>query len=618
MHGVLQGLLLGSARVWGLCLAAVIAGALLVGCGAKTGLGIGPGLDPVEDAGTGGTGGMPAFDAGVQARADKIDLLFMIDGSGSMTDKQQILAVAVPDLVHRLNNPLCLGANGAPASRQPASPLLPCPSGSEREFNSVQDMHIGVISSNLGSHGADGGCGAAGNSDDRAHLLRRGAADATYQDLGFLAWDPGRTKRPPGETDAAALGEALRRMVLGVGEAGCAAESSLEAWYRFLIDPEPYERFEVSSCDSDPRGCGVARGLDEELLQQRRDFLRPDSLVAIVMLTDENDCSLLDDTTSFNMLSSNPMPRATSECKRDPLDRCCRSCAATDPIAGCPDPASDPECQQGPYRQSDDSRYLRCFDQKRRFGQSFLQPVQRYVDGLTQLAVPRRDGVLVDNPLFVAAPGAAPRHPSLVFVAGIVGVPWQDLARDPNDFERLNYKSARELHDQKVWDVIVGDPANGVLPTDPLMIESVLPRTGKNPVTGSAIAPPEASSPRQNPINGHEMLLDYAGFDLQYACIFELPEPRDCNSAGFNCDCGPNASGSFKPICQDENGAYGATQFRAKAFPGLRQLEVLKGFGENAIVGSICARNATDPTRQDYGYRPALRAILERLSAGLL
>jgi hypothetical protein len=45
---------------------------------------------------------------------------------------------------------------------------------------------------------------------------------------------------------------------------------------------------------------------------------------------------------------------------------------------------------------------------------------------------------------------------------------------------------------------------------------------------------------------------------------------------------------------------------------------VLKGFGDNAIVASICARNLRDASRQDYGYRPALRAILERLSAGLL
>jgi hypothetical protein len=599
-------------------LAASIAAVSLAACGAKTGLRVDPGPAAIVDAGTGGSGGMPPFDAGVQARADKIDLLFMIDGSGSMTDKQQILAVAVPDLVHRLQNPLCLNERGAAAPSQPRTALEPCPAGYEREFNSVQDMHIGVISSNLGSHGADGGCGPTGNSDDRAHLLERGVAGATYQNLGFLAWDPGRTKRPRGETDPVVLANLLRRMVLGVGEAGCAAESSLEAWYRFLIDPEPYQTFRVSSCDGDPEGCGEPVGVDSELLKQRRDFLRPDSLVAIVMLTDENDCSLADDASSFKVLTPNPMPRATSACAADPLHRCCRPCSDTQPIRGCPDPASDAECQLGDYPSELDSQYLRCFDQKRRFGRDFLQPVQRYIEGLTRTTVTRRDGTLVDNPLFVAAPGASPRHPSLVFLAGIVGVPWQDLARDPNDLDELHYKSARELHAERVWDVIVGDPSAGIPPRDPLMIESVFPRSGRNPVTGDPIAPPEASSPRQNPINGHEMLLDYSGFDLQYACIFELPRPRDCTSSGVNCDCGFNTTGIMKPICQDENGDYGSIQFRAKAFPGLRQLEVLKGVGDNAIVASICARNPSDSSRQDYGYRPALRAILERLSAGLL
>jgi hypothetical protein len=148
------------------------------------------------------------------------------------------------------------------------------------------------------------------------------------------------------------------------------------------------------------------------------------------------------------------------------------------------------------------------------------------------------------------------------------------------------------------------------------MIESVEPRSGRNPVTGDAIAPPSSNRPLANPINGHEMELTLGGFDLQYACIFELPEPKGCESQAF-CDC-TNSPGGLKPICQDANGAYGTTQFRAKAFPGVRQLEVLKGFGDNAIVASICARNLRDPSRQDYGYRPALRAILERLTAGLL
>jgi hypothetical protein len=455
------------------------------------------------------------------------------------------------------------------------------------------------------------------NENDEGRLVTRGTT--TYRNLGFLAWDPGRTKEPAGETDPNRLEDQVRRLVTGVGEVGCAYEASLEAWYRFLIDPEPYQRLAFENCADNPRErCVVPQGVDQTLLVQRSNFLRQDSLVAIVMLSDENDCSIIDGGRSYRILESSQMPRATSACASDPNHPCCQPCDSAG-RGGCPFPESDPACAEGPYPPELDSQFLRCFAQKRRFGEDFLYPVERYIEGLTRPTVRRRDGTLVSNPLFVPDdPTAPPRDPSLVFLAGIVGVPWQDVARNPRDAETLEYKTAAELHASNGWDVILGDPKRGVLPTDPLMIESIEERTGKNPITGDEIAPSSSPSPTQNPINGHEMRLNYAGIDLQYACIFELPQPRDCGSLGPYCDCGSGAFGDSKPICQDDRGNYGSVQFRAKAFPGLRQLEVLKGFGNNAIVASICARNVTNPGRQDYGYRPALGAILDRLSAGLL
>src|ERR1700747_23572 len=43
-----------------------------------------------------------------QQAIDKVDLLFAIDNSASMGDKQDLLALAVPVLVGRLLNPNCL------------------------------------------------------------------------------------------------------------------------------------------------------------------------------------------------------------------------------------------------------------------------------------------------------------------------------------------------------------------------------------------------------------------------------------------------------------------------------------------------------------------------------
>jgi hypothetical protein len=130
-----------------------------------------------------------------------------------------------------------------------------------------------------------------------------------------------------------------------------------------------------------------------------------------------------------------------------------------------------------------------------------------------------------------------------------------------------------------------------------------------------------------NPINGREYdtayaLVEGAPDDLEYACIFPLPVPRDCNLANpgvDDCDC---YDGFFdNPLCEQQPGvsAAGTTQYWAKAYPGLRQLDVLRGYGANSVVASICApkvaaAQAADP---DFAYRPALSALVERLQQRL-
>jgi hypothetical protein len=74
-------------------------------------------------------------------RITKIDLLFMIDNSPSMADKERILAQAIPELVHRLADPMSM--------------------------NPITDMHVGVISSSLGGHGAKV-CGVSDSHSTRA------------------------------------------------------------------------------------------------------------------------------------------------------------------------------------------------------------------------------------------------------------------------------------------------------------------------------------------------------------------------------------------------------------------------------------------------------------------
>ncbi|HVY45234.1 MAG TPA: hypothetical protein VHB21_05105, partial [Minicystis sp.] len=116
-----------------------------------------------------------------ETAVDKIDLLLMIDNSASMADKQQVLADAVPQLVSGLLNPKCVDDNGNPIASQPASPTDMCPTGSKRDFNPVYDVHVGIVTSSLGSHGTGqtGVCDPSqgGNQNDAGHLIHRVMGD---------------------------------------------------------------------------------------------------------------------------------------------------------------------------------------------------------------------------------------------------------------------------------------------------------------------------------------------------------------------------------------------------------------------------------------------------------
>ncbi len=590
-----------------------------------------------------------------QTAVDKIDLLIMIDNSSSMADKQNVLKDAVPDLVGRLVTPNCLDAAGKVVGKahfvnDPVSgkPSAVCDAGAP-EFTAIQDIHIGVISSSLGGHGADSCSKAQVQSydpsmEDMSHLLARGTSVSTYEGKGFLAWDPSAKASPPGEANVDTLNTNFKNMVVGVGQTGCGFEAQLESVYRFLVQPDPYDHVQISRTagdgtpdPNDPPECGSVPGqlaclvgIDALLLQQRADFLRPDSLVAVVSLTDENDCSVQDGGQYYIVLQASSgansyhMPRATSVCASDPSNACCHSCRQAPP-SGCPDPANDSECQKtnGTYTDADheEELNLRCFHQRQRFGIDFLYPAQRYVDGMKNSQVPDRTGAMVQNPLFadLQGTGKAARDVSLVFWAGVVGVPWQDIAKTdgnggPPDL-KLGYKSAEDIGKEGIWDVILGTPERFIDPTDPLMIESIEPRQGHSPIVNADLVQPADGSTNSNPVNGHEWDISSRKDDLQYACVFDLPTPKDCGSNSLNCDCADGDS-TMNPLCQSGS-TYSKMQYKAKGYPGTRHLQVLKGLGSQAIVASICPSNLTDLNATDYGYRPAVGAVIDRLKSAL-
>jgi hypothetical protein len=578
----------------------------------------------------------------------------------------------------------------------------------------------------------------------------------TYGSEGFLAWDPNGTENsPPGEADKNALVENFTAVVLGADQAGCGYEAQLESWYRFLVEPNPPATITHAPAGGTPdfQAPVVVAGTDTTLLQQRADFLRPDSLVVVVALSDENDGSVIDGAlparvcnhakldaagvaigcrkddgkgglvdcdptsdstcgdawpaayhTQLNFNNGAPFPvdwivaelalpanlpypvppgnalmrllPGSSACDTDWGSLDCKSCLNNDVAA------TDPKCKAAfaSWPTSDEDPYLlRMWETRRRFGVDFLYPLQRYVAGLTEKQVYDRNGYLVDNPLFddlpfnaaraagkpLARPKFAPRPAGLVFFTAIVGVPWQDLARDPKDLSK-GYRPAvsndpgdaglsslakganglaivnSDGSPATVWDVILGNPFDPDQtkrrgPIDPLMIESNKARFGmgqpalKHPITG------ELLGDAWNSLNGNDYLPARASQpgtkaqDLEYACIFAQPKDvypsgKDCKTLSgmqLPCDCADwDPALSKNPLCATpvdpanfavgQYGTYGLSQFRAKAYPGTRYLQVLKSLGPQGIAASICAADTIDAGAADYGYRPALAALLER------
>ncbi len=629
------------------------------GAGPDTGgNGLGTGGSALGGGGTGGT--VPL------GPADRVDLLLVIDNSISMADKQAVLRETLPELVEQLTSPDCVDGDGL-LTRRPAAGG-PCPAGTVEAFAPVVDLHAAVITSSLGGHGGIACTPAEGSTwvpekDDRAELIAPLRGVASFQNLGFLAWDA-RAEPEPGTTaDIATLVSDFDAIVAAAGETGCGYEAPLEAWYRFLVDPMP------PTAVMNDGAASVVDGFNTTLLEQRAQFLRPDSLVAIVMLTDENDCSVRDDGPGFYVAgtsSGGKLPRAAQVCATDPNDPCCRSCALAEasPPEGCTELDVDPACLLGPFAREEEHANLRCYEQERRFGIDFLNPTRRYVAGLTDplvygractadadcLGSPQQPdgGTCVEvgggarycryaNPLFSASavyPDLTPRPDSRrIYLAGIVGVPWQDLATEATltsatDLELL---SVTDPAFASRWDVILGDPdaEPRLYPADPFMWESVTPRVGvhalsglpfpeANPVTGDRPLDP-SSAGAASPINGHEYTVTDGG-DLQFACSFPLATPRLCSDdVEVGCDCrGEDTNLATKPLCQEPGSTVaGTTQYAAKAYPGLRHLALLRDFGENAIVGSTCPKVMGDPDSPAYGYRPAVRAIVRRLAEQL-
>jgi hypothetical protein len=578
-----------------------------------------------------------------QSAIDKIDLLFAIDNSASMGDKQAIFGDAVPDLIGRLLSPLCVDDEGktngqtskiadadGPTYKKGESY---CDQG-KPEFQAVHDMHIGIVSSSLGAKGSDQCLDA--NDDDQGHLVNRTKIAGKAEDYGdpvadaepgkFLAWLPPVEKnigKPdpvvPKITEITALQKDFADMVVGTKERGCGYEAQLESAYRFLVQPDPYEKVVVEG------DAARLSGYDDLILKQRKDFLRPDSLVAVIMLTDENESTvdpLAFGGRSYRFASQGRVPPGTSTCATDPMASGgadgkgpkCISCQLKDANG-------DPGCAK-PLTDDEDQLNVRFFHMKQRFGVDPRFPVERYIQGFSADHVPNREGEHPNNsfnyqgnancinPLFAtdlptsSAGGPdslcnlkiGPRSPDLIFFAIIGGVPWQMLTEDPTNFSQGNSAPFKTLLTADDWQSILG--------SDPLAYDF----TGQDKHMQESIAKRDLGAD-----DAHSREWDTKFKDLQFACTFELPTAKDCTQEEFKgaCDC---EEATDAPLCDNSTKTL---QTRGKAYPTISQLQVARMLGEQAIVASLCPREPKNKDSADYGYRPAVKAIVDRLRNAL-
>ena len=161
-----------------------------------------------------------------------VDVLFVIDNSGSMSQEQTNLARQIPALVRDLASPPDRDGDGAP------------------DWNPAEELRIGVVTTDVGT---------GSTMIDGSHCMAGGEDGALRG--GVFEWSEG--------DDPDAFAERVRTAVGSLGIVGCAFEQPLEA---------------------------AARAIEHA---PDTGFPSDDGLLAVIIVTDEEDCSVDDDDTFF-------------------------------------------------------------------------------------------------------------------------------------------------------------------------------------------------------------------------------------------------------------------------------------------------------------------------------
>jgi hypothetical protein len=211
---------------------------------------------------------------------DKVDLLFMVDNSNSMAQEQDSLKEQFPKLITVLTS----GMRSA---------------DDQNPFPPAKDLHVGVVSSDMGIPGYElSSCHADGGDDGKLqHTPHGDGCEASYPT--WLSYDA------KAGTNAVMFAHDFQ-CIASLGTGGCGFEEQLESPLKALspsvymdengnVDATKTIKFLSIARPGGMLGKGdvpVAQGGNLGFL--RNDVTQGLSLIAIVVVTDEEDCSVRD------------------------------------------------------------------------------------------------------------------------------------------------------------------------------------------------------------------------------------------------------------------------------------------------------------------------------------
>ena len=240
----------------------------------------------------------------VGGSTNKVDILFMVDNSSSMTSMQQKMLAQIPVFIQSLQS---------------------FPSG-------LPDLHLAVVSSDMGAPSDQGtaiGCSQSGGDNGVFQAQPRGTCMATGLSSGatFITDNAAGTTKNFTLADPAGLSTVLQCIGL-LGSSGCGFEHQLASVARAL------------GADGSPAPSG------------NQGFLRPDAELAIVFLTNEDDCSAPNGTMLYSLnggpqsISNSMGPIANYRCNQ--FGHLCNDPTSAGPTAFNPPPLNPPADYAGP------------------------------------------------------------------------------------------------------------------------------------------------------------------------------------------------------------------------------------------------------------------------------